>query len=370
MARGRYVLVAAASIVAAVAILNRFGSAELGGSGTAGDARSRANDNNIDHNDNNNKHIKNKNKNNKNDNNNKNNNKNNDNNNDKRAGSGTSGGAAPAVPSAGLGRSVEIFGAANALGFGISAATGSQLHLDLLGTGAFVAVAAATQGSDLRSRLSAVAVALWATRLTSFLVYRALQPGATDPRLDGVLSSTQGQLGFWAVSLFWGVVTALPHTLGAAVLSARPGLGWGAAVAGAMYATGLAWEAIGDWQKWQFIHDPANKGKFCDVGLWGLSQHPNYFGNLCLWSGIFLWNAPVLASRAAGHALLLPLWRQRRLLLAGMSPLFLGSLFYGQASGKISNSVELTQRRFGANPGFKSYMEQTPLIVPNVALWT
>ena len=74
---------------------------------------------------------------------------------------------------------ISLIGAGNLLGFGISAATGSHLHLDLIGTGIFAVAAFATRGAAAgqatRQLLSAGCVGLWATKLSGFLFYRALQ---------------------------------------------------------------------------------------------------------------------------------------------------------------------------------------------------
>ena len=90
-------------------------------------------------------------------------------------------------------------------------------------------------------------------------------------------------MGFWFVSFVWGWLTLLPHALGASApkvenkVLRRSGL--------ALFALGLATEVMADFQKFFFKRN--HKG-FCDVGLWSVSQHPNWFGNLCLWSGITL----------------------------------------------------------------------------------
>ena len=224
-----------------------------------------------------------------------------------------------------LGASAKVFGAANLLGFGISCATGSHLHLDLIGTGAFAAAAAFTRITDLRSKLSTAAVGLWATRLASFLLFRATQLGH-DVRLDGTLSTVGGAFAFWAVSFVWGWLTALPHTLGAAS-ARRPQLGKGGLLGAVLVVWGLLWEAGADWQKWAFKQDPANGGRFCDVGLWALSQHPNYFGNLCIWSGIFLLNLAPLASVFLKPGDLGPEARGRSV-LRSLAGVLLGSLSF------------------------------------------
>ena len=58
------------------------------------------------------------------------------------------------------------------------------------------------------------------------------------------------------------------------------------------------------------------------------------------------------------------LWRARRLFLSLLSPLFLFTLFYGQANGTISNSLETAQKKHGDNPDYIRYVNEVPLIFP------
>jgi steroid 5-alpha reductase family enzyme len=207
-------------------------------------------------------------------------------------------------------------------------------------------------------------VGVWGVRLSSFLFYRALQY-RTDGRLDDTLATPAGAAGFWAASCLWGVVCLLPHTLGAGVCGSTA---FAAATASArlprlsrvgawIAAEGVALEAVADLQKWFFKQDPANKGKHCDVGMWFFCQHPNWFGNLCVWGGIYLVNWPLLRG--------LPGYRRHAFpLVALASPLFLFALFTGQATGTITNSVELAHAKYGHDPAYRRYVKDTPLIVP------
>jgi len=267
---------------------------------------------------------------------------------------------APAlVAAAPLGTSSAIFGAANALGFAISAATGWHYHLDLIGTGIFAVAALALRGATLAQGCSAGAVALWACKLAGFLFYRALLV-KKDARLDETLSTTSGQVGFWTISFLWGWLVSLPHTLAASVpVGERPAFGPVHVAGLVLFVAGLAIETAADWQKWLFKADAANRGKFCDVGVWRLCQHPNWFGNLALWSGILLLNAPTLL--AAGS----PAAAAARFLGASASPLFMVWLFYAQASGSMTNTVELANARYGSVPGYQEYVRDTPLIFPS-----
>jgi steroid 5-alpha reductase family enzyme len=67
-----------------------------------------------------------------------------------------------------------------------------------------------------------------------------------------------------------------------------PPLNWLAGLGVAVWLTGFAFEAIGDWQLLQFIRNPVNKGKLMTGGLWRYTRHPNYFGEVTLWWGIWL----------------------------------------------------------------------------------
>eukprot|EP00438_Fugacium_kawagutii_P028569 Skav232558 [mRNA] locus=scaffold3309:79915:80802:- [translate_table: standard] len=254
--------------------------------------------------------------------------------------------------------SAAVFGAANVLGFGISVATGSHYHLDLIGTGIFSAAAIALRGmpGEIQQNLSAACIGLWAAKLAGFLFYRALLTH-TDARLNEVLSTNAGAFAFWFISFAWGWVVFLPHALAAGVSSTlRPPLGWCDVLGIAMFAAGFLVETVSDWQKWQFKKNPESRGKFCDVGLWKVSQHPNWFGNFFLWSGICVLNMSTLA--AAGPAYILP---------SLLSPLFLLTLFYGQACGAISNTLELANAKHGHDPAYQEYVKTVPVLMPSIS---
>ena len=54
-----------------------------------------------------------------------------------------------------------------------------------------------------------------------------------------------------------------------------------------LWAIGLGFEAIGDWQLARFKANPANQGQVMDRGLWRYTRHPNYFGDCCVWWGFY-----------------------------------------------------------------------------------
>lgn len=263
--------------------------------------------------------------------------------------------------------STGIFLIVNSIGFIISVVTGSNLHLDLLGTGAFTIAALPNllKPTSLRVFLSSSAVAIWGTKLASFLFFRALKV-KTDGRLEDTLSTTAGTASFWFISFLWGVLCSLPHTIG--TTSSNTGSPISLAIGSVLYLLGLMTETKADYQK--YIFKQTNPGNYCNYGLWSVSQHPNFFGNMLLWLGIYVMNFDSLIETAQeGDNILSTIWCTRRAWLALISPLFMWALFNGQASGSITNSVELANKKYGSDVGFKKYINEVPLIIPNLFQW-
>ncbi|KAL7562062.1 hypothetical protein ACA910_011100 [Epithemia clementina (nom. ined.)] len=274
-----------------------------------------------------------------------------------------------------LWKSVTITLVFNMVGFFISVATGWHVHLDLLGAGAFffsLLPSLPLAKHNTRIAYSSFAVGLWSLRLTAFLFYRALVV-QHDGRLTTTLSTVQGTLLFWTISAVWGVGTALPHTLG--TTNARhAGYTITNVLGMILFFVGWLVETVADLQKWSFQqHAPPHV--FCNLGLWKWSQHPNWFGDLLLWTGIFVLNLPslviivvVAGSSSSTTTTTTTAWRSaRRVGCALLSPLILVVLFYGQATGRISNARQKANERYGygTDPVYTEYVDTTPLIVPN-----
>ena len=279
-----------------------------------------------------------------------------------------------------------IYVACDVLGFIISYVTGSHVHLDLIGTGAFAVATLPTLLQDSASTtqyFSSMAVLLWSTRLASFLFYRATQVG-NDKRLETMLSNVPGMIQFWGITLLWNIFCSLPHNLG--LLSSSTSTTASAATTaggldptiflkagGFVYVVGLIIEVTSDFQKWFF--KKSNPGKFCNVGMFKYSQHPHYFGNLVLWAGIFIMNLPGLIdtttsvpptpeSASTLSIILSKVWSYRKVILSLLSPIFMWSLFSGQANGTATNAMELATTKYGNDPNYKVYLERTPKIIP------
>jgi hypothetical protein len=187
------------------------------------------------------------------------------------------------------------------------------------------------------------------------------------------------------LSLAWGCLCSLPHTLG--TTSSSVGNPLATKLGLTLAVTGLLTETLADYQKWKHKQReqegeqqsnsivPASSPSPIRSGLWSLSQHPNWFGNLMLWTGLCIVNAPALIepnlfpSRAT---LMTRLWSWRRVGLAALSPLFMGYTFWGQATGRLlpdGHQATLKRYGYGVDQSYTDYIDSTPLIVPNVWQW-
>jgi len=161
------------------------------------------------------------------------------------------------------------------------------------GIAAIVAAAFALGGgAHPRSVLLLALVALWGLRLGGHLLWRNAGRGE-DPRY--VAMRRHHGARFAAVSLvtvfgLQGVLQwliALPLQLAQLAPGAAP-LGPLDAAGIALFAVGLFFEAVGDWQLARFKADPANAGRVMDRGLWRYTRHPNYFGDCAAHWGMFV----------------------------------------------------------------------------------
>jgi steroid 5-alpha reductase family enzyme len=275
------------------------------------------------------------------------------------------------------------FAGINGAGWIINLFTHTHYHVDLFGTGAF-AVAAALPGLFLndnnknnngvvvavpqRVQWSSTAVIVWSVKLASFLFARVIM-NSKDARMDDILSHPGSSAGFWFVSFIWGAVCSLPHVLGAT--SNAVGNPVALCTGAAIFAAGWITETLADYQK--FMFKKSNPGQFCNVGLWSLSQHPNWLGNLMLWSGIFVMNAPALVDTVPkSSTVTAKVWAYRRVGLALLSPMFLWLLFDGEAKGTVlpeSHIAFLDRYGYNKDPTFTRYVDETPRIIPNPFQW-
>lgn len=166
----------------------------------------------------------------------------------------------------------------------------------------FAVVAVATffvssgHGDPLRRWLLLVLPVVWGLRLAQHVGRRSLGKGE-DPRYDELLSKAKGNRDLYALRMIYllqgilALVIAAPILVGAFESDPVRVVAW---IGVAVWVVGLFFETVGDAQMERFRQNPENKGKIIDCGLWRYTRHPNYFGDACVWWGIFLVAADAL----------------------------------------------------------------------------
>jgi steroid 5-alpha reductase family enzyme len=230
----------------------------------------------------------------------------------------------------------------------------TERFYDLTGSVTFVAVTSlalvAAPGPDGEASvwrvMLAAMVVVWAVRLGSFLFVRVRRDGS-DGRFDKIKVHPLAFLATWTLQALWVSMTAAAAL---AAITVADGLGgvW-AALGVIVWLIGFAIEVVADTQKRRFRADPANAGRFISTGLWSRSRHPNYFGEILLWSGVALMAVPTLSG-----------WRWVVLI----SPVFVWLLLT-----RVSGVPLLEARaaaRFGDDPAYGAYVKHTPVLVPRL----
>ncbi len=227
---------------------------------------------------------------------------------------------------------------------GVSFIQQTEHYFDLTGSLTYVTVVVTplvlSGAADARALLLAALVVVWAGRLGSFLFARIRRDGR-DGRFDALKPSLPRFLMTWTLQGLWVLLTLAP-SLAAMTLQARP-LDLFAAVGPAVWAIGFGIEVVADRQKREFRRHPGNHGRFITAGLWAWSRHPNYFGEITLWTGVALLAAPVLGG-----------WQYLTL----VSPLFV-YLLLTRVSG-IPLLEARAEERWGGDPAYRAYRDRTP----------
>lgn len=207
---------------------------------------------------------------------------------------------------------------------------------------------AMTDGAEPRKNLILVLVALWALRITAHLVARNWGHGE-DPRYTKLRSWVSDDRAFvWLslrqVFLLQGIVlwlVSLPVQVGQ-IYREPADLGITAFAGAALWLVGFVFETVADWQLTRFRADPANKGKVLDTGLWRYSRHPNYFGELCVWWGLFL----IACDNPWGLLTII------------------GPIGYTYLIVNVTGQRTLDKKMAREKPGYRDYMDKTSGMIP------
>ena len=202
---------------------------------------------------------------------------------------------------------------------------------------------------DSRGLVLCLMVAIWSTRLGTFLFLRVKRTGQ-DRRFTEIKKRFFRYAFTWTLGGAWVFITMAAAL--AAITSARQLPMGGLAYLGALvWAVGFSVEILADHQKTAFRRDPANAEKFISSGLWAKSRHPNYFGEIMLWLGIAMIALPVLSG-----------WQ----LITMVSPLFVTFLLIRVSGVRLLEAS--AQKRWGTDPEYKAYVARTPVLWPKLRI--
>jgi steroid 5-alpha reductase family enzyme len=155
-----------------------------------------------------------------------------------------------------------------------------------------VAITSCALGTaGIAQRLILMALPLvWGLRLAIHIGRRSRGKGE-DPRYEKLLSKAKGNPDLYALRMVYLLQGVLAFLISAPIqvgMFEHGGVGGLTFVGVAVWIVGVLFESVGDAQMERFRADPSHKGKIIDVGLWRYTRHPNYFGDACVWWGIFL----------------------------------------------------------------------------------
>jgi steroid 5-alpha reductase family enzyme len=214
---------------------------------------------------------------------------------------------------------------------------------------AFVVVAAvaalAGGGAPSRRWLLLGLTAVWGVRLGWHLTTRKLREPDEDRRYTALRDAHPDNFPFWSLGWIHGVqgllvlITSLPLQVSAE----RPDrLSWMIVPGLIVYLIGVAFESTADEQLRRFKSRPQSRGQVMDRGLWRYTRHPNYFGDVCVWWGIWLVVLPAGGTwwTAVGPATI--------------------TLFIVRISGKDLLERDIAERR----PGYADYVHRTSGFIP------
>jgi steroid 5-alpha reductase family enzyme len=195
-----------------------------------------------------------------------------------------------------LGITFGLVAATMLVALGIARVRGRHDGIDVVWGLGFVVVAVGTlaasagEGPLWRRLLVTALVAIWGVRLAVHIGRRnAGQP--EDKRYAELMERAQGNPTWYAVRKVYAIQGAVLWLVSFPVQAAQygyGGAGWLVDVGVLGWLVGMVFEAVGDAQLAAFTRDPANRGQVMDRGLWRYTRHPNYFGDACVWWGLYL----------------------------------------------------------------------------------
>jgi steroid 5-alpha reductase family enzyme len=203
------------------------------------------------------------------------------------------------------------------------------------------------QNLDLGSLIIGSAIIIWAVRLGSFLFMR-IHKDKKDGRFDSIKTSFSQFFMTWTLQGMWvficssAALVAIASPTGVVINSVF-------FIGLALFVLGFVVEVIADNQKTKFRSIQENKDQFINEGLWARSRHPNYFGEITLWTGITVMGISTFEGMNY---------------LAIFSPIF-SYLLLVYVSG-VRMLEFRGHKKWGHLDEYNSYKKNTPKLIPKI----
>ena len=199
---------------------------------------------------------------------------------------------------------------------------------------------------DFDSILLGILISIWTLRLGIFLFYRVFKDGE-DKRFRDVKKSPFKFFVWFTISGLWVSLTSIA-AINIFTSEIKHNNNYFLYLGSIIWLFGFLFEVISDYQKTKFKNDINNKDKFINTGLWSLSRHPNYFGEIILWIGIAIITIPSITG-----------WQY----IIFISPVF---VYFLLTSVSGINLLEAkADKKWGSLESYKKYKKETPELIPN-----
>ncbi|MGV8162192.1 MAG: DUF1295 domain-containing protein [Candidatus Nanoarchaeia archaeon] len=189
-----------------------------------------------------------------------------------------------------------------------------------------------------------ILILLWGTRLSVYLFTRILKI-KKDSRFDGIRERFLSFAKFWVLQGLSIWIILLPITSVLILKDLFYSFVFWAGIL--IWLVGFITESVADYQKSKFYNTKESKTKWIATGLWKYSRHPNYFGEILCWWGIFIAATPYL-SGWTWVSVLSPLWITYLLIyVTGLPPL-----------------EKKADEKYMHNSAYEKYKKRTSSLIP------
>jgi steroid 5-alpha reductase family enzyme len=229
----------------------------------------------------------------------------------------------------------------------------TEKYYDLIGSLTFISTLALSlflvQGKiTVRMIILSSFVAVWSIRLGWFLFTRIHNTGGIDSRFTTIKAFNPRFMMAWTLQGVWVFFTMLPVLM---LHQSSEDVAFNVLdyIGVPVWVVGYLFEVIADYQKSAFRKLIDSREKFIHTGLWSISRHPNYFGEILLWIGVALCAFGGLGMKPKASFVFI-------------SPVFVALLLIF-VSG-IPLLEQKADKKFGDNDLYQQYKANTPTLVP------